>query len=167
MNLAIQWAETGVDLEGAKERAAAIDPPSAQLDTAARAKAFILAGNARFTLVSKKTGTRFTYRVRAKEGTDLFFVSLLNGSDNESDYQFLGTIFGGRTYAHGRKSRIGQAAPSAKAMAWALPKLLAGVLPEGVEVHHEGRCGRCGRALTVPESIRLGLGPECAGKGGA
>ena len=29
-----------------------------------QAKAFLLAGNARMTVVSKATGTRFTYRVR-------------------------------------------------------------------------------------------------------
>ena len=31
-----------------------------------------------------------------------------------------------------------------------------------LEVWHEGRCGRCNRALTVPESIASGIGPECA-----
>jgi hypothetical protein len=34
----------------------------------------------------------------------------------------------------------------------------------GCEVYHEGRCGRCNRKLTVPESIETGLGPECASK---
>jgi len=28
-------------------------------------------------------------------------------------------------------------------------------------VFHEGACGRCGRTLTVPESIASGFGPEC------
>ena len=37
-------------------------------------------------------------------------------------------------------------------------------LPEGYEARHEGRCARCGRALTVPESIDSGFGPECARK---
>jgi hypothetical protein len=37
-------------------------------------------------------------------------------------------------------------------------------LPAGVEVWHEGHCMRCGRALTVPESISTGLGPVCAGR---
>ena len=36
-------------------------------------------------------------------------------------------------------------------------------LPKTVEVWHEGICGRCGRKLTVPESVERGLGPECAG----
>jgi hypothetical protein len=37
-------------------------------------------------------------------------------------------------------------------------------LPKGLKVHHEGRCCRCGRKLTVPESIETGLGPECASR---
>jgi hypothetical protein len=36
-----------------------------------------------------------------------------------------------------------------------------GVLGRLLEVWHEGRCGRCGRALTVPESVERGIGPEC------
>jgi hypothetical protein len=41
---------------------------------------------------------------------------------------------------------------------------LAAVEATGWKVHHEGRCGRCGRTLTVPESIESGIGPECAKK---
>jgi hypothetical protein len=37
-------------------------------------------------------------------------------------------------------------------------------MPDGVVIWHEGRCGRCGRRLTVPESIESGYGPECIGK---
>src|SRR5262245_36255176 len=32
------------------------------------------------------------------------------------------------------------------------------------EIHEEERCGCCGRALTDPESIERGIGPECYGK---
>jgi hypothetical protein len=31
----------------------------------------------------------------------------------------------------------------------------------GWGVYHKGQCGRCGRELTVPESIKSGFGPEC------
>ncbi len=31
----------------------------------------------------------------------------------------------------------------------------------GYKLVHEGRCGRCGRTLTVPESVTEGIGPEC------
>jgi len=36
----------------------------------------------------------------------------------------------------------------------------------GFELMHEGRCGRCGRPLTRPESIQSGIGPICATLGG-
>lgn len=130
-----------------------------------RVKSFVLAGKARFTVVSKKTGTRFTYKVTAKKDGP-HFVAVLTGSNNESDYTYLGTIFEGKTYKHGRKSPIGPEAPSAKAFAWFWAMLSKGALPEACEVHHEGRCCRCARALTVPESILSGIGPECAGKMG-
>jgi hypothetical protein len=31
-------------------------------------------------------------------------------------------------------------------------------------VHHENHCGRCGRTLTVPESVERGIGPDCLAK---
>lgn len=130
-------------------------------------KSFALAGNARFTLDNPLSGNRFTYRVRVKEtddGRTLHFVSVLTGSDNESDYTFLGTIFDGATFRHGRKSRISETAPSAKAFAWAWRRIYAGASIGPAVFMHEGRCGRCGRALTVPESIKTGLGPVCAEK---
>lgn len=130
------------------------------------AKVFILAGNATFTLVSKKTGVRFTYRVRAsKSGGPRYFVSVLTGSNNESDYEYLGTIFPeGLRYYHGKKSRISPTAPSAKAFEWFFGRLIAGRPTEEAEIHHCGKCGKCGRKLTVPTSIEIGLGPECADK---
>lgn len=130
------------------------------------ARRFILAGNATFTLTSAKTGTRFTYKIKAKEvegGKTLHFVSVLTGQDNEADYTFLGTIFEGREFRHSKKSHIGVDAPSAKAFAWSFGRIMADSLGADATVHHEGRCGRCGRKLTVPDSIELGLGPECAG----
>ena len=35
-------------------------------------------------------------------------------------------------------------------------------LPEVIEIWHEGCCGCCGRRLTVPASVELGYGPDCA-----
>jgi hypothetical protein len=39
--------------------------------------------------------------------------------------------------------------------------LIKNNLPNFIEIWHEGRCGKCGRTLTVPDSIANGLGPEC------
>lgn len=132
-----------------------------RFETAPDAIRYATAGKARITLVSPKTGARFTYRISVKG--EVKFVSVLTGSDNDSDFTYLGTIFADGAYRHGRKSSIGPEAPSTKAFAWAWGALAAGVMPT-CEIWHEGRCGRCGRSLTVPESIASGLGPECASK---
>jgi len=136
--------------------------------------AFITAGNSRFTFRSIKTGARFSYRVKeAKDKKGLWFVSVLNGPDNTADYAYIGTLssfYGKTTFKHGHKSTISAEAPSVKAFEWAwlnlavLPEVIAAEKLDLLEVFHEGRCGRCSRPLTVPESILSGLGPECAGR---
>lgn len=173
---------------------------------------FILAGNATFTVVRparEKDGVtqpeaRFTYKLTRAKGSEPkrpWFVKVLTGCSNESDYTFLGTVFpegSGLIYRHSfRKSPIAETAPSARGIGWLIRHLSelqelsaaqsATKAQEGVfanvtgtvldeqlkeivaslsrlQVWHEGRCGRCGRKLTVPSSIETGLGPECAGK---
>jgi len=137
----------------------------AQLKTRDEAVQFIQAGNAVFTLVSKKTGARFTYKVTESDDGKLFFVGVLTGPDNTSDYSYLGIIRAG-VFMQTAKSRIWPGAPSYDAFAWFWKQLDKPALPDTLEVWHEGRCGRCGRPLTVPESIERGIGPECASKVG-
>lgn len=132
-----------------------------QFQSAATAVTFILAGRARFTLVSQKTGARFTYRVTQKDEKSPHFVGVMTGSDNESSYTFLGTVFERKNYAHGRRSTLSPDTASSRAFVWAWSFLARGEMPPACEVWHEGRCGRCGRALTVPESISSGIGPVC------
>jgi|SRR6478752_825415 len=126
--------------------------------------AFVLAGNATFTVRSEQSGNRFTFKVRKPSETSPHFVSVLTGSDNENDFSFLGSIFGGKVYSHGRKSSISAESLSARAAQWVVSKVIKGEPLNGCEVWHAGRCGRCNRKLTVPESIETGLGPECATK---
>ena len=116
---------------------------------------FVFAGRSRFTLVSKKTAKRFTFRVDQKPDRPAF-VSVLTGSCNESDYTFIGTVFAKAKFKHSPKSTIGPNAPSVKAFEWFAENGIA-----GLEFWHEGRCGRCARPLTDPESIARGFGPEC------
>ena len=138
-----------------------------QFTDAAAVLRFVRAGKATITLRSKKTETRFTYRITQSEDGLAYFVGLLTGSDNESNYSYLGRI-SRDIFWLGRKvpraGDIGKDAPSAKAFDWTWRKLVRGELPEQLEVWHEGRCGRCGRKLTVPSSIAAGFGPECQGK---
>lgn len=126
---------------------------------------FILGGKSIFTVRNVVTGNRFTYKLTRKKSLkegddDVVFVKVLSRPDNTSDYTFIGTIFGGTTYKHSTKSPFGSDAMSSKAIDWLVRN--AKSLPENVEVWHEGKCARCGRKLTVPESIRSGFGPECS-----
>jgi len=133
---------------------------------------FILAGKAVFTMVSLKSNKRFTYRIaKGKDDTAPYFVSILTGPNNKTDYTYAGVIWPDNPfiYRHGKKSKVSFKAPSVAGLQWLLRQLEKDNKDNlaKVEVHHEGRCGRCGRKLTVPESIESGIGPECAAKLGS
>jgi hypothetical protein len=50
-----------------------------------------------------------------------------------------------------------------KVLPWVWNRMESGKgLPESVEVWHEGACVKCAKRLTVPASIELGFGPDCA-----
>ena len=131
-------------------------------------RTFMTAGAATFTVTSLRTGNRFTYRVTVTDrDPSQFFVSVLTGSDNEHDYAYAGMMTAGLglTARQTRGSKIGATAPSWLGFLWLLARINADAdFSELAEVDHMGRCGRCRRALTVPESIRSGLGPVCAEK---
>lgn len=120
---------------------------------------FALAGNARLTIVSRATGTRFSYRLRATEDGKGTFVGVLTAPDM---YTYLGFIRD-HEFKRTAKSKIGEDAPSCKAFTFFWRHLIERHrIHDGIEVWHEGHCGRCGRTLTVPESIQRGIGPDCA-----
>jgi hypothetical protein len=118
---------------------------------------FMFAGKSVLTFLNTKTGNRFTYKVKKAKDSDIFFVSLLTSPDI---YTYIGTCQEG-LYKHGKKSTISNEAQSVKVFQYVLNKLKVDNLPDFVEVWHEGCCGKCGRPLTVPQSIETGIGPEC------
>lgn len=129
-----------------------------QLDTH-KALDFIFAGNSIFTCKNTETGNRFTFRVKKHKKDEIWFVSVLTSPEV---YQFVGSIRKNTNYRHSFKSKISQEAQSVKVFDFITKKLRQNTLPEVVQIWHEGRCGRCGRRLTVPESIITGMGPECS-----
>jgi len=136
-----------------------------QLTSLEDIKNFVLAGNATITVRSGSTGSRFTFKVRTPKNakSPIWFVSLLTGSDNENNYEYFGQIRQNGSFDHGRKSRITNDSTGAKAFRWLWNMVQANrsdVLDQA-DVWHEGQCGRCGRKLTVPESVSSGFGPEC------
>ena len=142
---------------------------SHQLTTVGAISTFLWAGNAIVTLVSKATGQRYTFKVRQPEAHDdnatpPHFVMLLAGPDNGGDYVYMGAVFADRPgkLTLTRKSQFKYDSTPVKAFQYLLNCLAHDTLGQ-LEVWHEGRCGRCGKRLTVPESIETGLGPVCAG----
>ena len=134
---------------------------------------FIRAGKATITVESKKTGVYFTYQFDTPREENAhtavrsynkwpIWVKVLNGADNTSNYVFLGTIFG-HTYRHSQKSRVSANATAVVALKWWLDALVNDRQSrlQQLEVYHAGRCMRCGRKLTTPASIELGVGPVC------
>lgn len=129
----------------------------------------LVAGNATLTLVSTATSVRYTYKVKKaaeRPGSpEAWFVSLLTGSNNERDYTYIGMLrreAGALAFRTTANSKLNMDSVPAKALAWTVRMLTADRLPEALQVWHEGRCCRCGRKLTVPESVASGLGPDCA-----
>jgi hypothetical protein len=141
-------------------------------------KEVVLAGRADITLENEQTGGRFTFKISApsrkteaggfslEREANVRFVKVLTGRDNENDFSFMGTIFmDSGEFRLSPKSKISAEATSAKAWSWFWTHVTHNKeLPACVKVWHEGKCCRCGRKLTVPESIEAGYGPECRSK---
>lgn len=120
---------------------------------------YILAGKAIFTIRNPSTGRSFTYRIKQPKDCSKWFIAVLTGPDNTSNYTYIGFLNERKEYIHGRnRSPISEGAPSVMAFKWFFNNLKD---LKGVECFHSGRCARCGRVLTVVESVTSGLGPEC------
>ena len=120
-----------------------------RLETWDRIAAFLWAGNATFTLVSLKTGARFTYRLRVKKEDveakleDMtFFLSLLRGPDNTSDYAYMGVVRKPGKFFLTSASRMNREAPAVQAFIWFIERLRlerGEVLGKLLEVWHDGK----------------------------
>ena len=119
---------------------------------------------------------------------DKRIISMLVGPDNTADYQAVAfwddakrLVFPWRRFrGAGSTMRIdgftwqaaGWSSIEQKLAIWA-DLAIRGAEPdahgfwhqEGYALLAEGRCCRCNRKLTHPESIQYGIGPECAKKG--
>lgn len=144
-------------------------------------KEFFAAGRAIFTVAvpsefqAKHSDVKphYTFKVEYAEANgqwpETWFVKLLVGADNSNDYKTFGML----------NPKTGQMRLTRKGgmtdKSWPVRivrRVFANIYSEtpekieaaGFDVHHEGRCGRCGRRLTVPSSIETGLGPVCFAK---
>lgn len=120
--------------------------------------------NGRFTIESPKGGHR-TFQIKTAQRGNLKgsrIVSLLIGPDNMSNYKGFGFLQedGIRVWNKYRGTDYDK-----------LADVLWSLAAEGEQSRYyqigyrllvEARCVRCNRTLTTPESIRRGIGLECA-----
>jgi hypothetical protein len=131
-----------------------------------KSPSFFIGGKAIFT-VSNNKNEHYTYRIRKHKTDEVYFVSLLTGPDNTSNYTYLGMYNPNRKgimVLVTPKSKFKQDSTPVRVVNWAMTMVHCGCkeLPEGYSIQHEGMCCRCGRTLTTPESIENGIGPECS-----
>ena len=134
-------------------------------ETATAAPQFSVAThNGTITIQNPATGNHRTFRVRTQPADAKFapgerIVSLLTGSDNESDYTGFGFV-----------------ADDGRIRVWTSKRAAdGGVFVKFADMltrpdHYESlgcrylwseRCRKCNRRLTTPESVAAGIGPKC------
>lgn len=125
--------------------------------------------------ITNAKGEHRTFRIHTVKKGGLIgkrLLSLLTGPDNTSNYRSFGFVDedGVRVWSQHRndKMKLWYAELVAVLVGKFEPTTDLGrkIDASKYEVLHEGRCVRCNRKLTHPESIKSGIGPECAGKWG-
>lgn len=127
--------------------------------------------NGHWTIKSAKTGDHRTFKIRTQDKDASFapgkrVVALLTGTENDADSSYTGFAFIDDEGVHVWEKYRGQGLWEIYAdMLWTLS--LDGAnspwAQKGFTIMGEGRCIRCNRLLTTPESIQNGIGPVCAG----
>jgi hypothetical protein len=117
----------------------------------------ILAGRSLFTIVSQKTGKRFTYKVN--RCNEIYFIRIRIGTK----YEYCMFINSNRELRGDIEFMKYNEDTGLNAFAYVYYILIQGGIPK-VDFYHHGICCRCGRLLTVPESIKQGLGNDCLKK---
>jgi len=130
------------------------------------------------TVHNEATGHHRTFRVRTIDAdgdsplAGRRVVELLTGPDNTADYQgfaFVGPV-DGRVSVWRRYRGVGRDKATGRPVRTDWEKF--GAMLErpgeferrGLRYVIEGRCRRCNRVLSTPESCRTGLGPVCEGR---
>lgn len=128
-------------------------------------RSFILAGRALFTIVNEKTGGQYTFAIRQKRAAPtIYYISVYLGRQKQ---YFAHYHKGTGILSKAKKHFTSEYHHTPfEVMRWLLYKYSRNLpLPEGVKIYHWAACAACGRTLTDPESIKIGLGPYCRGKG--
>lgn len=161
-------------------------PPEPGYDRARPLLAWLLAGHALFTVVSKRTGDHVTAKVRrtrhAGSTAWSYYVYGRGGpQDPDADvgdhpesvggpWFYIGQLFAAKDYVRvvATQATRARGAGALAAVNWFLERVHHGW--DGTDgdvratLRKSVKCARCKQLLTTPESIARGLGPECWGK---
>lgn len=127
-------------------------------------KTFMLGGKAIFSVLNLITGNHVTYkinRVRPKQHGEtpdkIWFVSTCYGYDK---FTCIGRIIDDKFIPSSKMDPEGK---SVKGFSIIWKRYCQNMNPmDNVKILHSGKCSRCGRLLTEPESLRIGMGKYCA-----
>lgn len=129
---------------------------------------YVTGGHAVFTLQSTKLDKRYTYKINADSKCEnRFYANVLYGPDNGTDYRFLGFFYRDNftlkasKYTNFEHNIINTDNRFRMLEVFLQILCTEDELPETCIFYPSGRCARCGRLLTTPESIESGFGPEC------
>ena len=138
---------------------------------------YIFAGKAIFTLVSPKTGRRYTYKVTEDilaDGQKTYKIHLLQGDDNTKDYHFIARLYYNKAQIWWQKHKcfttdidevsVTEGYSYAESAINCILQYPEFYIMKGGEFWHSGRCAKCGRLLTTPKSVATGIGPHCRRK---
>jgi hypothetical protein len=132
---------------------------------------FLFAGKSVFTVNNETSGEHFTFKVRARESewpkgsgkrSTNYFINV-KASGGKYPFRYVGLLNADGTIKVTAKSDYTIDDKEYKVGAWASQVIVAGkMIPTNYKIQHAGKCGRCARELTHPDSIKSGIGPECA-----
>ena len=123
-------------------------------------KEYLFLGKAFLTVKSLKTNTHFTYRISiAPSNGTIHFVWV---KSFENKFVYLGLVRNKTIFERSQGSLFTQESLPFIAFNYLFSIALRNTsFPTELEVYHTGQCGRCGRFITHPTSIKRGIGPEC------
>ena len=124
--------------------------------------------NGTYTLINKETGTYVTIKIHTAQRGNLKgkrIVSKLIGPDNTTSYKGFAFVTDDDNIIVWKNSRNPKTVKTAQILRSMAVHGFASPYTQKVDMKLSKRCMRCNRTLTTPESIRLGIGPECMKKG--
>ena len=122
--------------------------------------------NGTITLRNPETGEHRTFNIATRDfkGEERRVLSLLVGPDNTSDFQGFAFVLDTGVIRVWRRFREFNGMSQHERLAKCLQSMRALEESGRLEVFTEGRCRRCNRTLTTPESVESGIGPVCREK---